>query len=226
LRAETTKTQNYLADGNALIQTLITLGFSEELAIKAQSLINGTGTERKIKLIKLGTEGKMQVKIEITLTNDTNETELKVIEVIPKEFTDSARKIISSSPFTILKDDPTIQFDINLAKSAKTTISYGLGDITAEEANKIIDGNVIGKFLAPPIILGKNDEAKKILSGGLFGLDTNTFIIIIIILAIVIITGILFIKFPHPGHKMGGEKTVVEHLTPEKEPEKPKWSAP
>jgi len=225
LKLETTVTKIYSINQLKMAETLKSLGFSDELIAKAQLLTQKAGIERKLKLIKVaGAEGKLQVKIEISISNDTNETELKIIEIIPKELTTSAKNIMSDTNFTILKDDPIIQFDLNLAKSAKMVITYGLGEMDAAAANLLIDQNTLDKFTAPPVVLLKTDNTEKISQQVNFG-DPLLIGIIILVIALILIV-VLFVKFAHPGHGMGGEKTVVEHLTPEKEPEKAKWQAP
>jgi|GEM_PF-1866467 len=224
LKVETTATKIYTVDQTSMNQTLKTLGFGDEVIAKAEALTQKAGIERKLKLIKVaGVDGKLQVKVEISISNDTNSTELKIIEIIPKEFTTSAKNIISDTNFIILKDDPIIQFDINLAKSAKAVISYGLGELDANTANFLIDQNVINKFTAPPVVFLSTDKI-DIASGFNFGDPLLIGIIVLAVILIIIVA--LFVRFAHPGHGMGGEKTIVEHLTPEKEAEKPKWSAP
>ncbi|VVB74823.1 Uncharacterised protein [uncultured archaeon] len=225
LKVETTATKIYSGSPTGLADTLRSLGFSEELIAKAQNLTQKAGVERKIKLIKVaGAEGKLQVKLELSISNDTNETELKIMEIIPKELINSARSITSDTNFIILKDDPIIQFDVNLAKSAKMIIAYGLGEMSTGAANLLIDQNVLEKFTAPPVVLQSSDEPKRIIQQINLGDPLLIGIIILIIAAIIIV--VLFVRFAHPGHKMGEPKTIVEHLTPEKEPEKPKWSSP
>ncbi len=225
MKVETTTTKVYSGSPLSLAETLKSLGFGGELIARAQSLTEKAGVERKLKLIRVeGTEGKLQVKIEISISNDTNETQLKIIEIIPKELTASAKNIISDTNFIILKDDPIIQFDLNLAKSAKTVITYGLGEMDTAAANLLIDQNVLAKFAASPIVLLETDSTQIIAQQISFGDPLLIGIIILVIVIILIV--ILFFKFAHPGQGMGQSKTIVEHLTPEKEAEKPKWSSP
>lgn len=228
-KVETTETKNYTMDSNNLAADLIKLGFSEEQTLSAINYITSTNITRKLIVVKAGDEAKRQVKIEISFTNDTNETLLKVIEIIPKELVDSAKKIVSDANFRIIQEDPIIEFSVPAQKGAKVTLSYGIGEVTTEVANKMIADEVVAKFTNPPILVENTVKTEEVVSKALFsGTLTIAIILLIILVIIAIIGATLFLKFRHPkdGHGFGEEKTIVEHLSPPKEEEKPKWSAP
>jgi len=228
-KVETIETKNYNYDSNTLLADLKKLGFDDARALKAIELMNQTGVERKLVIVKAGTQDKRQVRIEITFTNDTNETLLKLIEVIPKELLDSARKIVSDTNFRIVQEDPIIEFTIPAKSGEKITLSYGLGEISKEDANKIISNNLVAKFATLPIIVPATTKTEEVVGSAIFsGIIQFVIILAIILIILLVLAGVFFIKFKHPkdGHGMGEEKTVVEHLTPPKEEEKPKWSAP
>lgn len=228
-KVETTETKNYVIDSNNLAENLTKLGFTNEQTQQAINYINSTSITRKLIIVKAGDEAKRQVRIELSFTNDTNETLLKIIEIIPKELVDSAKKIVSDANFRIVQEDPIIEFTVPAQKGAKVTLSYGIGEITKEAADKMIADNVIAKFTNPPILTLPTVKTEEVVGKALFSGTLTIAVIVLIILVIVAIIGAaLFLKFRHPkdGHGFGEEKTIVEHLTPQKEEEKPKWSAP
>ncbi|MFA6269113.1 MAG: hypothetical protein WCW13_06545 [archaeon] len=222
-------TKSYEYDKNSLTSELVKLGLTEQQASIAQQTIKTSNIQRKLTIVKAGDENKRQVKIEISFTNDTNETVLKIIEMIPKELVNSAKKIISDANYRIVQDDPIIEFTVPVKKGAKATFSYGIGEISTTKANEIIDANVIALFNSPPIIISQKTRAEEFIANSISLDSTQALIIGLIIIIILSIIGVLFlIKFKKPGqgHGFGEEKTLVEHLTPETPPEKPKWSAP
>jgi len=227
-KIDTNQTKTYVYDSNLLAEKLIQLGFNEQQAKETKDRIDNSGIERKLILVKVGDTNKSQAKIEISFTNDMNYDTIRIIEIIPKEFIDNAKKIFSDFNFRIIQEDPIIEFTIPVQKGAKATISYGIGEITSEQENKLMQENLIAKFSSPPIILDQNTTTEQVIGNALF--PTQLLIIAVIILIIVIIIAIIFfVKFSHPGHGFGGEKTIAEHITseaPKTEPEQPKWSAP
>ena len=224
-KIDTNQSKTYTYDSNSLIEKLKQLGFNEQQAKEVKERTNSMGIERRLIIVKVGDGNNSQAKIQITFTNDMNYDTVRIIEIIPKEFIDSAKKILSDSNFRIIQEDPIIEFTIPVQKGAKATISYGIGEITSEQANQMIQGNLIAKFSSPPLIIDKNTTTEQVIGNALFPTQLLIIAIIIIIILIVIVI-IFFVKFSHPGHGFGGEKTIVEHITPEAEPEKPKWTAP
>ena len=167
-----------------------------------------------------------QAKVTITFTNDTNSDVIKIIEIIPKEFVNSAKKVISDQNFRIVKDDPIIEFTINATKGSKASFSYGIGEITTAQASAIVDNNVIQKFSAPPLVISDTSKAEDFVQDNSLMFFAMIFGGALFLIAIIIIIAVLFfIKFSHPAHGFGESKTIVEHLTPEQEAEKNKWEA-
>jgi len=219
------ETKVYVGDLNNSLEILQKYGFSAEDATLQIATMKSSGITRKLVIVQTGTSGNRQIKIELIFTNDTNSNIVKIVEIIPKELTESAKNIISDANFRIIKDDPIIEFTVPLAKGATTTLSYGIGEITSIKAQEMIDKNVITLFETAPIVLEGNlttENMMRNITGG------NEFLLLIIglLIVLILIAGIvLFIKFKMPGHGFGEEKTIIEHLTPEQQASKKKFEA-
>jgi len=224
---ETINTKVYNYDSNTLLAQLKNAGVSESNILLISQEITSAGIERKLLILKAGSESMRQAKIIITFTNDTNSDVVKIIEIIPKEFVDSAKKIISDQNFRIVKEDPVIEFTVNAPKGTKATFSYGIGEITTAQATSITDNNILQKFSAPPLLTDSNSKAENIVQDNniLFFIAIIFGGVIFFLIILIIIAVLFFIKFSHPKHGFGEGKTLIEHLTPEQEAEKKKWEA-
>ena len=98
--------------------------------------------------------------------------------------------------------------------------------MTSVKTQEMIDTNVISYYQTAPIILNGELTTETVLPNLVSG---NEFLILIagILIILMIIAGVaLFVKFKHPGHGFGEEKTLVEHVTTtEKEEPKKKFEA-
>ncbi len=228
-KVETTQTKTYTIDTNNLIENLKNNGLSEEAAKKQEEIVLNTNIERTLSVIKTGDENTRQVIIQITFTNDTNEDFVRIIEIIPKELMKSAKKLVSDVNFRVIQDDPVVEFIVSAPKGGKVSFSYGTGEIAKEEADKIVNEEVIQKFAVPPIIAENNTSTEELLAGN--GNFMSIIIAILVLVIIVVILGILvvaifFSKFIGTNHGFGEQKSIVEHLAPKKEePEKKSWKA-
>ncbi|MEI7961456.1 MAG: fibronectin type III domain-containing protein, partial [archaeon] len=223
----TIDTNTYVFDSNAFPSILAKLGFSSADANAQAIVLANSNMERSITIVKAGSDSMRQFKIKITFTNDTNSDIVKIVEIIPKQFIDSADKIISDSNFRIVKNDPVIEFTVTVAKGARASITYGIGEVPVAKANEMLQNNVIALFSAPPLILGDNITAEELNTGGSFDFNLGGFgiIIILVILAlIVVIVVILFFKGKQGGHGFGEKTNIASTILQKKEePETKKW---
>ncbi len=177
----TTNSQEYVYSADNLEAQLQSLGFSEEqIALATQKIIDGEAT-RKLSIIKVGNE--YQVQIELTFTLDTNKNNYKIVEIIPKELIESASMLYSNLDFSIVQDDPIVEF---VVPNDTTKIFYSF-KVSEERANEIIDNNVISNFSVPPVILEEDD--KIVLAP--INIDLNVLGIITIIIVVVVILGLI-----------------------------------
>jgi hypothetical protein len=228
-KVETTQTETYSTDTNNLVEDLKNTGLTEEAAKKQQELIQNSNIERKLSVIKTGDGNFRQVKIEVSFINDTNDDIVKIIEIIPKEFLESAKNLISDVNFRIIEDDPIVEFTVNAPKGAKASFSYSTGEISAAEADKIIQTDVIQKFTVPPLIAESKTNTEELLGGNnnimSIIIAVIVLIIIVVILGIVVIAA-LFTKFISHPHGFGEQKSIADHIAPKKEePKKKGWKA-
>lgn len=206
LANETKEAKIYEKKEGAVKSILQGKGFSEELSNAGEE--GSKNNERKLKIIKVGEE--YHAVIELTIKNDTNSNSIKVIEIIPKELIEKASEIYSDQNFIILEEDPTIEFNLNIAPGETKTISYGVGAITKEKSEELITKEIINNFASGPINLDEEVETKKVFeSSNLSGLIFIGGIVILILLIIagIIIGGTILFK---QNHGFGGEKTPTE----------------
>jgi len=206
------------------------LGLSDAQAETIKQKIIADNVERSLKIIKISGANNVQVKIELSFANDTNEETLKVVEIIPKELVDSAKKIFSDTNFRIIKEDPIIEFTVPAKKGAKTTISYNIGEMSEENANKLIEGNVLQKFSTPPLLLQAGDEPEKLIASavGIISMETLQLLAIIgvLLFAILVVVIIFITKYSPPKSAMGEKKTRAEQQKPKEVPEPRKLETP
>lgn len=211
------QTKFYEYDANSLEMALQTIGLNPAQVAEAAGLIKGTNVARKLVIVRIGNDANAgyQAKIEITFTSDTNDEVLKIVEVIPKEFAQSAAKIISDYNFTIIKDDPIIEFSAPVTKGKSVKITYGIGNITKEQADALVSNNVIAKFSGPPIVLSESTDVKGTLGGFTFPDISGILLWISIILAALIIIGaIAFVLMKKKGGPfLGKNSSIIEKVS-------------
>ncbi len=126
-------------------EKLTEAGASETAIKKASQAVEKTTVSRTIKVEKItdNTTKKTSYNtiMTISVSNPGNKKiqKIKVIESIPKSIALTASQIKSNSSFTVLKEDPIIQFEIEEINSKQTkTISYTVNNnVTEETANEI-----------------------------------------------------------------------------------------
>jgi hypothetical protein len=196
------KTITFTEEG--AIEQLLALGLSAEKAEELKNkLINGN-VERKISIVKIGSEYRAQVQI--TLTVDTDEATYKLVEVIPKELAMNASEIFSELEFNIIENDPVIEF---IVPAGVTSITYSIGNLDEDKKRLIADGNIASKFSFPPILLGAEEDSRTIIAPALDIVFLAAAGIIIVIIAIVVIIGVVLMS---KGQK-DGPGPVFGHTT-------------
>ncbi len=219
---------NYTFD-NANTENLITaLGIPAQNAKTIAQTVNGAKMARRLVIVETGDSNTVQVKVEIEFTNNTESGKVKIVEYIPKELLDSAKKIkMVSHSWSIIKDDPVVEFTVDVAKGAKATVRYGLGEMTSDAAKALIATNVIAKFEAPPLLIEGTSSAADLTRTPLVDDGTMMIIAVIIIIIIIVLVVVFFIKFKggSGAHGFGAKKSIIDRFTPEQKPEAKKWEA-
>ena len=197
------QTQNYPFSIEKVPVFLSALGFDTGTINECVSLMDTIKVERHFEIRKITDNDSAYYKavIEITLENTGSETEeIKVIEIIPKEFAETASQISSADSFTVIEEDPKIEFVVSVPALASRTIVYALKeDLTKTQADKMTEDTPLDYFISSPVILS---------TGSAFGTGTGTTALfsfgafdpvaiggIIAIIAIIIIAAFLFINY-------------------------------
>lgn len=121
------------------------VGASENAIEKASAAMNKSSAERKV-VAKKKANGDYETTFTIKVKNNGKKKLLnvKIIESIPKAIAQSAGEIKSGSAFTILKNDPIIQFNVDeIAVGGAVNITYTLAKNVTEE--------MLTGFLSPAI---------------------------------------------------------------------------
>ncbi len=150
------------------------LGFSQGLVDEVKETVEDYTVNRSlsVKRVKEKYSSFYKVVITVTVKNDSGEAkQVKVIEVIPKEFAESASHI-SGEGFEVIVDDPVLEWTIELEPGEEAEIVYFLkDDLTAEEAGELLESAVLSKFAVPPVLVKPDTEiAAESFSGAVVGL--------------------------------------------------------
>ncbi len=93
-----------------------------EITAKVEKITNAEGNE------------SYKTTITTTVTNNTGKDQknVKVVVEVPKEVSETASRITSGTIFTVLKDDPILEFTLPLLKAGQTqTVTYTVTDTEA-----------------------------------------------------------------------------------------------
>jgi len=201
------KSAPYIYNVNQLDVFLSASGLDSSLAAEAKELILKHQPSRKLSIVKVTDSGvsKYFANIEITLVNpDSNAVELKVLEVIPKKFTDAASQLSSYDSFEILQADPVIIFDSVSVPSGSKKIIYSLNvELSQAQADALITSNVMSFYVAPPVVLSNSADVSSIALSSLLNftsllsvlppIEWNTTTIAIVVIAFFLLLFIMFL---------------------------------
>jgi hypothetical protein len=168
------ESENYAYEKENVVLLLSSIGLTQEQLEKATNNIVNSNIQRKLTILKIGEEHRVQIELNF----DLNEGTYKIIEIIPKELVESAKNIFSNKEFVIIEDDPTIEFLVQNGEKIYYSFS-----VSEEQANKIIEDNMIGLYKTPPIILESQEELNITKEDGLLIIGL---ILIIIVIGLII----------------------------------------
>ncbi len=148
-------------------EKLTEAGASENAIEKASQAVGKTTVSRTITVEKITNNITGEITYETTMTISVSNQgkkkmqKIKVIENLPKSVALSASEIKSNTEFTILKDDPIIQFEINEIIAGNTkTISYTVNnEVDTTTANQMTTPIVLEfQEVDPPVDLCKGKD--------------------------------------------------------------------
>ncbi len=177
-----------------------------------QAMIDNAGEydfEIEVKTEKItNAQGQVSYKTTITttITNSTGKDQknVRVVVEVPKAVSETASRITSQTLFTILKDDPVLEFTLPLLKAGQSQeITYQVTDTTQPELDGIVFNDPMVSFAEEVTTTTGTDDGTET------GDDTSSnelpptgdneappmdFTLIIIVIIILIVIGVLFYK--------------------------------
>ncbi len=202
------KQEEYIYNKEQARTLFSSTGLATHLVDEATEMVNNHEITRSLKLTKV-TEGELTyyvANIVVRFKNlDLNAFPITVVEVVPKEFSQNASAIRSSRDFNILREDPIIMFDVGTVSSGKEIeLTYGTGKpLTEEDAEKILEDNIINKFASAPIVVNMTGGVSEGSFGFVlpnlgslipdFGADSTTTIGIVVVGILVAVIIILLV---------------------------------
>lgn len=209
------ESQEYKFSSDKAVILLRAAGLSDSLAQESEGLMENIDAVRElvIKEVNDGDNSYYRAIVIITLTNNLEtEKELKVIEIVPKEFAENADELVLGEETSVLEADPKLEFSVSLAAGETKAVSYSLKkNLTKAEADSLLDSSPMENFLAPPALLnGTSDTSALSGSGtaaGLFSLAAlgglTGWIALIVVVAIVLAVIALVVTRNRGGQETG-----------------------
>jgi uncharacterized protein GlcG (DUF336 family) len=191
----TFKTGDFIFNKEQVDILLNAAGISGQSAVEAKQLIEKAEPKRQLQVLRVQDNNVVYYKaaivvsysLDVNLLRDKNANDvvLRLIEVVPKEFAEYASELTSSIKFNVLRDDPSIEFILTKDAYKKRAITYALKqDLSEQQANKLIEENVVNKFVAPPVFLLTG-------TAGGFSLPITTELILFISIAAIVVVIII-----------------------------------
>lgn len=179
-------------EASSLEEMLKESGLEQKLISNAKEFIENNSVKRELKIIQAGDDFFARVFVEFS--NDSgNAVDIKIVEVVPKDFAQSASMLSSEKNFTVLNDDPVIEFSFTgVQPGEKIELEYSLKNaLTKTQADVLIEKNPVQMFSAPPIVLEENaDLSKSFLGQKPFEIDLLLVLIIVIVIVLIVFIGL------------------------------------
>ncbi len=191
----TFKTGDFIFNREQVDILLNAAGISGQSAVEAKQMIEKAEPKRQLQVLQVRDNNAVYYKaaivvsysLDVNLLRDKNANDivLRLIEVVPKEFAEYASELTSSIKFNVLRDDPSIEFILTKDQYRKRAVTYALKqDLSEQQANKLIEENIVNKFVAPPVFLSTG-------TAGGFSLPITTELILFISVAAIIVVIII-----------------------------------
>ncbi|MFH1256459.1 MAG: Ig-like domain-containing protein [Candidatus Diapherotrites archaeon] len=114
---------------SVLLDEIASMNLSAENAADITALLEENDIERELMVVKIvnGNESYYKVVGKITFSNNSDSLlRLQLIEIIPKEFAESASEIESGARFSILNEDPILKWSVSVAAGEKVEVFYSI----------------------------------------------------------------------------------------------------
>ncbi|MFH1391253.1 MAG: fibronectin type III domain-containing protein [Candidatus Diapherotrites archaeon] len=208
----------YIYDVEQLDLFLSASGLDSGIITNSKDLIQKLQPLRRLELVKVtkGTSSYYRANVLISFSNvqDSN-ISLRILEIIPKQFTDNANNLASNSGFEIIQSDPIIAFEsIDSSPGETTSIIYSLKQaLTKEQADILLSSNVMNFYISPPILVDSTTDLSSVKLSSLLNFNslisslppiewttTNLVIVGIAILAILFIILVIVLLAVFAGY--------------------------
>ncbi|MCR4335782.1 MAG: fibronectin type III domain-containing protein [archaeon] len=159
--------RTYIYDAEQLDIFLGASGLDSGITNSSKNLIRTLQPSRRLEIIKIingaSTYYKANVLISFSNTQDNN-LSLRVLEIIPKQFTNDANNLSSVSGFEIIQSDPIIAFEsIDSVQGKTTSIIYSLKqELAKEQADILLSSNVMNFYISPPILVDSTTDLSSV----------------------------------------------------------------
>ncbi|MEW6295345.1 MAG: CD1107 family mobile element protein [Candidatus Diapherotrites archaeon] len=146
------KVISYKPTSEEIRNKLTEVGASENAIEKASQAVGKTTVSRTITVEKITDTITGEISYQTTMTININnpgkkKTNIKIIEFIPKSVALNASQIKSDFEFTILKEDPVIEFSIDEVNPNQTkNITYTIDDEVSNQAINEMTAPIVAEF--------------------------------------------------------------------------------
>lgn len=174
-------------------------GISGSMAAQAKDYIEIADPKRELQILEVKDDNAayyralivVSFSLDINILKDSNvgDTVMQAVEVVPKEFAEYAVELDSNVAFTVLSEDPSLSFSLTREQYKTKKLVYALKkDLGQPQADALIEGNIVNKFVAPPIFLPLTGSAT-------IPLPVSTELLLFIGVAVIIVLVVLIVLF-------------------------------
>ncbi|MAG18279.1 MAG: hypothetical protein CL944_02295 [Candidatus Diapherotrites archaeon] len=198
----------YIYDAEQLDLFLSASGLDSGVTNNSKTLIQQLQPLRRLELVKVtkGINSYYKANVSISFSNAQDQNiSLRVLEIIPKQFTNDANNLSSTFAFEIIQSDPIIVFEsVDSIQGETISIIYSLKqELTKEQADILLSSNVMNFYISPPILVDSATDLSSVKLSSLLNFNSlisslppiewNTTNLIIVGLAILAILFILLV---------------------------------
>lgn len=173
-------------------------GLAEQQAVE---MIGKADPKRQLQILKVVDNNNeyyraliaVSFSLDVNILADSNSGDrvLQVIEVVPKEFAEYAAELDSNISFDVLYDDPKLSFALTRDEYKKKGFSYAFkNNLSQLQADTLISGNVVNKFVAPPILL----PVGTVITGFAISFDFMLYAVVAVVIVVVALVALILLK--------------------------------
>jgi len=161
VRASSYRNDVYIYNQEQLDLFLQASGIDSSITQESRALIQSLQPSRRLEIFQVtsGSSVFYRANVLISFTNaDSNFVSVRIVEIIPKQFTNDANSIVSSHEFEVIQGDPIIAFSHV--------------DLTKEQADALVSSNVLNYYVSPPILVSSATDISAVRLSSLLNLNS------------------------------------------------------